>query len=224
MLNLGDIEIYLGDRKNMIKHVVFDFDGTIADTTPLVPELINEVLEHYGKRPLTEDEICRYMKMHWKDAVKAYGIKWREIPKYALTAQKMMQKKINDVNLCENIKEVLSHLSQNYTTNIISLNSCENIKHVIDRHGIKTIGEVFSTKGKPSKKKILKKYLKQYNIEKHEILYIGDELGDIEACKKNNIKVVAVTWGYDSREILSSGNPDYLVDSPFDIANIVAAY
>ncbi len=208
----------------MIKHIVFDFDGTIADTTPLVPEIVNEVLRYFNKPVLTENQLDHYMSIRWKAAVKDLGIKWRELPKYAITAQKMMSKKLDTVSLCENIKELLECLSKNYTTNIISLNSKENIEQVIKNHKIDTIEEVFSTKGKVSKKKILKKYLKEFNIEKHEMLYIGDEIGDIEACKENNIKVVAVTWGYDSKEILSAGNPDHLVDSPLEIANIAAAY
>ncbi|MEX1378158.1 MAG: HAD hydrolase-like protein [Eubacteriales bacterium] len=208
----------------MIKHVVFDFDGTIANTTHLVPQIINEVLAEFNKRTIEPDEMRRYMQMHWKDAVKDYGIRWYELPKYAIEAQRKMHNKLDCIDLCENIKEVLVHLSKNYTTNIVSLNSKENIRKVIQKHNLNTIEEVFSTKGKMTKKRILKKYLKQFNIEKHEMLYIGDELGDIEACKKNNIKVIAVTWGYDSKEKLSAANPDYLVDSPYDIANIVSAY
>ena len=208
----------------MIKHVVFDFDGTIADTTPLIPEIANEVLRHFDKPILTETEFERYRSMGFKYAVKGLGIKWREIPKYAIAAQKIMSSKLNTVSLCDNVKELLEHLSENYTTSIISLNSKENIEQVIKNHNIDTIEKVFSTKGKASKKKVQKKYLKEFNINKHEMLYIGDELGDIKACRKNDIKVIAVTWGYDSRELLSSGNPDYLVDNPLEIANIVAAY
>jgi len=208
----------------MIKHVVFDFDGTIANTLPLVPEIINEVLNRFNRPALSREELSRFMKMHWKDSIKEYGIKWRHLPKYALTAQKVMQGKLDDIALFENIKELIEHLSENYTTNIISLNSTENIRYVIDKHNIGTIENVFSTRGKVTKKKILKKYMKQFNIKKHEMLYVGDELGDIEACKKHDIQVVAVTWGFDTRETLSSGNPDYIVDSPSDIAKIVAAY
>ena len=208
----------------MIKHVVFDFDGTIANTTPLVPEIINEVLEYFNKPILTEKELSHYMSIRWKKATKDLGIKWHHLPKYALTAQRMMNKKLDNVDLFENIKEVIEHLSENYTTNIISLNSKDNIEQVIKNHNISSIEKVFSTKGKVNKKKVLKKYLKEFNIKKHELLYVGDELGDIEACKKNDIKVIAVTWGYDSKEILSSGNPDYLVDSPLEISRIVAAY
>lgn len=208
----------------MIKHVVFDFDGTIANTTPLIPEIINEVLTQFNKPILSQDDLSRFMNMHWKDAVKEYGIKWRHLPKYALSAQKIMQNKLDDVALFDNMKELIEHLSEKYTTNIISLNSKENIEYVIDKHNINSIENVFSTRGKITKKKILKKYMKQFNIKKHEMLYIGDELGDIEACKKHDIKVVAVTWGIDNRETLSSANPDYIADSPSDIAGIVAAY
>lgn len=208
----------------MIKHVVFDFDGTIANTTPLIPEIINEVLARFNKPILSQEDFSYFMNMHWKDAVKEYGIKWRHLPKYALTAQKVMQNKLDDIALFENMKELIAHLSEKYTTNIISLNSKENIEYVIEKHNIDSIGNVFSTRGKITKKKILKKYMKQFNIKEHEMLYIGDELGDIEACKEHDIKVVAVTWGYDNREVLSSGNPDYIADSPSDIAGIVAAY
>ena len=208
----------------MIKHVVFDFDGTIANTTHLVPQIINEVLTEFNKRPIAPDEMSRYLTMHWKDAVKDYGLRWYELPKYAIAAQKKMHNKLDCIDLCENMKEVLLNLSEKYTTNIISLNSKENISKVINKYNLHTIEEVFSTKGKMTKKKILKKYLKQFNIERHEMLYIGDELSDIEACKKNNIKVIAVTWGYDSKEKLLAAGPDYLVDSPYDIPQIVSAY
>ena len=208
----------------MIKHVVFDFDGTIADTSPLIPSIIHELLEQFEKPKLSDDEIVKLMELPWKNAAKAYGIKMREVPKFALAAQKIMHTKLNEVDLHDNMKEVLTDLSDNYTTNIVSLNSKENIKKVIKNHNIHTIGKVYSTKGKTSKRKILKKYMKKFDISNHEILYVGDELGDIKACKKNNIKVIAVTWGYDSKEILKSGNPDYIVDSALDIAAIAAGY
>lgn len=208
----------------MLKHVVFDFDGTIADTKQLLPELINEVLEHFNMPIISDDDMERFTAMQWKDAVKEYGLKLYELPKLALMAQQKMKNKLHRVDLCKNMKEVLDNLSKEYTTNIISLNSKENIEHVINNHNIKTIGEIFSTKGKMTKDKVLKKYMEQYNIKTHEMLYVGDELGDIEACKQNNIKIVAVTWGVDSKEILSSGNPDHLVDCPYEIPNIAAAY
>lgn len=208
----------------MIKHVVFDFDGTIANTASLVPEVVNEVLEYFKKPCLSDDELSHFMSMGWREAIKEYGLKWYDLPKYALAAQQAMHKKLDTVNLYEDIKEVLMQLSEEFTTNIISLNSTENIRHVIDKHDLPCIMEVFSAKGRLTKQKLLKKYLKQFNIENNEILYIGDELGDIIACKKNDIKVIAVTWGYDSKEMLSSGNPDFLVDSPLDIAEIIEAY
>ncbi|MBN2879338.1 MAG: HAD-IA family hydrolase [Clostridia bacterium] len=208
----------------MIKHVIFDFDGTIADTVGFIPEVINEVLVHFNKPLLTEEEICCLTSLRIRKAAKKCGIKWRELPKYALTAQKIMHGKLDRVELIANIKDVLESLAADYTTNIISLNSKDNIKKVITRHDINTIDNIFSTRGKLTKKKILKKYLKMYGVKEHEVIYVGDELGDILACRKNNIKVIAVTWGFDSRETLSAAKPDHIVDSPYDIPAIAAAY
>lgn len=55
------------------------------------------------------------MKVHWKEAVTSNDIKLRQLPKYVLTAQKLMQKKSSEVDLCQNIKEVLYSLSKNYS-------------------------------------------------------------------------------------------------------------
>ena len=39
---------------------------------------------------------------------------------------------------------------------------------------------------------------------------------DVEGSKKANIKVLAVTWGFDSEENLKASIPDYLVRTPKD--------
>ena len=46
-----------------------------------------------------------------------------------------------------------------------------------------------------------------------ETLYIGDEVRDIDACRKTGIRIISVTWGFNSKEALCRKNPDFLVDS-----------
>ena len=58
-------------------------------------------------------------------------------------------------------------------------------------------------------------------INPHEVIYVGDEERDIIASKKARIKNIAVTWGFNSKEKLSREKPDYIVDSPMQIIEIV---
>ena len=41
------------------------------------------------------------------------------------------------------------------------------------------------------------------------------------ACKKCKISIIAVTWGFDSKELLESKNPDYLADTPEKLLEII---
>jgi phosphoglycolate phosphatase len=59
-------------------------------------------------------------------------------------------------------------------------------------------------------------------MQKNDVVYIGDEYRDILACKKSKIKIISVTWGFDSRDLLVSGNPDFIVDSPVELLNVIA--
>ncbi|MNF15821.1 Pyrophosphatase PpaX [compost metagenome] len=51
---------------------------------------------------------------------------------------------------------------------------------------------------------------------------MGDELRDVQACKRIGVKVAAVTWGYDSVKLLTEAEPDYLCEAPVDILGLIA--
>jgi phosphoglycolate phosphatase-like HAD superfamily hydrolase len=55
-------------------------------------------------------------------------------------------------------------------------------------------------------------------------MYIGDETRDISAAKKINIKMIAVAWGFNSFSVLNQYHPDFLVDHPRDVLNIIAQW
>ena len=50
---------------------------------------------------------------------------------------------------------------------------------------------------------------------------MGDETRDVEAAKKANIKVVAVTWGFNSPEALAKENPDFLINHPSELLEVI---
>ena len=63
-------------------------------------------------------------------------------------------------------------------------------------------------------------FIEQNNL-KDDVVYIGDEERDIAACKKCKISIIAVTWGFDSKELLEKNNPHYLADTPKELLEII---
>jgi phosphoglycolate phosphatase-like HAD superfamily hydrolase len=45
-------------------------------------------------------------------------------------------------------------------------------------------------------------------------VYVGDEVRDIVAARKAGVDVAAVSWGYNTREVLAKHEPDYLIERP----------
>ncbi len=71
------------------------------------------------------------------------------------------------------------------------------------------------------KRRTLNKVIKQHNLKKDDILYVGDEVRDIEASRGVGIAVASVTWGYNSRKVLQAYGPDYLIDQPQELLHIL---
>jgi phosphoglycolate phosphatase len=71
------------------------------------------------------------------------------------------------------------------------------------------------------KDKIIRSILKKRKLKSDEVLYVGDEVRDIEACRKLGIKIAAVTWGFSSKELLEKNKPDFLIDRAEEILKLV---
>jgi phosphoglycolate phosphatase len=88
---------------------------------------------------------------------------------------------------------------------------------------IDSITKIYCKASLFGKDKLITKFLKKYNLNASEILYVGDETRDIVACQKVGVKIAWVEWGYDTKEAAAAVNPDYLAASPRDILSVFRA-
>lgn len=206
----------------MIKHIVFDFDGTIADSADLTLQIVNELTEKYHYKKFTIDELRKFSNIPVKERFKLIGVPLYKIPKMSMESLARYRHLIISLKTFDGIKNLLMDLKNDgLCLSIISSNSVENIKNFLQKNEIEVFDNVISAKNLFGKHKAIKKYLKQFKLEAHEIIYIGDEIRDIEACKRMAVKIISVIWGFDSIELLKSGCPDYIASNPEDIFEIV---
>lgn len=76
---------------------------------------------------------------------------------------------------------------------------------------------VYSGQNIFGKDKVINRLLKEQEINKALAVYIGDETRDVEAAQKLGMKVIAVTWGFNSKKVLQTLNPDAIVEKPQDL-------
>ena len=149
-------------------------------------------------------------------------IPYLKIPKRVREGQKLMKKNMSAIEPFQpNLKEVLLQIrSKVEVMGIITSNIGKNVKKFIDNEEIDFFDFIISTAILGKEKKI--EYIsKKYKINPCEILYIGDETRDVDACKTAQVSCAAVTWGYNYPEALLRHNPDYVINDLEEILQIL---
>jgi phosphoglycolate phosphatase len=196
----------------MIKYIVFDFDGTLADTFETMKEIAKD---EFGGISDKDFELLRDEGI--KELMKRKNIHIWELPKMVLRYTSKMKNKEN-IKIFPEVLELLKILSKSYKLGIVSSNSEENIIQSLKKHNVQSLFDfIFPQSSIFGKDKVLKKMCKKYQINSSEVIYVGDEDRDIIAAKKNKIKNIAVTWGYNSEKKLKKVYPDVIVNSPKEI-------
>jgi hypothetical protein len=71
------------------------------------------------------------------------------------------------------------------------------------------------------KDRSIRKFLSRFCVDKGGLIYVGDELRDIEACRLAGVRIVAVTWGFDPAPLIESGKPDFIATTPGDVLHTI---
>ena len=71
------------------------------------------------------------------------------------------------------------------------------------------------------KREKIKDIILQNNFSLENTIYVGDMIHDIEAAKTVGIRIIAVTYGYDSEDKIKKAKPDFVIDKPEEIMEII---
>ncbi|KKP24836.1 MAG: Haloacid dehalogenase superfamily, subfamily IA, variant 3 [candidate division TM6 bacterium GW2011_GWF2_28_16] len=220
--------IKVEEKGKNISTIIFDFDGTIADTLPLCIKCINTFAKEYNYAPSNNIEYFRNKTL--EDVIKNdLKLHFYQLPSYGEKLKKMISEQKESIKVFVAINDLITELSKNYKIGIITSNNQEVVETVLEKSNIKNISFIFSSNDHSTIKKIIygksgviTSFLKKNNLNQDQVLYIGDEVRDIQACRKAGVKMAAVTWGYNSKELLEKEKPDYLVDKPLEILKILS--
>jgi phosphoglycolate phosphatase len=196
----------------MIKYVVFDFDGTLADTFEVTKRIVEKRVG-----AISADDIELLRNEGAKKALKKKNIPLWKVPAMALEVTSSLRKE-KDIKIFPKVPELLKVISKSYKLGIVSSNCSENIEDILKKHELAGLFRfIYSQSSIFGKHFVLQKMLVKYNIKPFEAVYVGDEDRDIIAAKKAGIKSIAVTWGYNSQKRLKTVGPDHIVGSPGQI-------
>ncbi len=207
---------------NIKNTVIFDFDGTLADTFTYILLVFKELAEEYDINIEGVDvEAMRSLSV--LQLLKYFHIPLYKLPFIVLEGQKRMKRYAPKIKPIKGIPEVLKELKKrNYRMGILTSNSVENVDEFLKRYKLDSYFDfLLSQNNLFGKDRSLRSIMKKYKIVKDEAMYVGDEIRDLDACHTIDIDVIAVGWGFNTPAILKTLKPTFLADKPEDLLAIL---
>jgi phosphoglycolate phosphatase-like HAD superfamily hydrolase len=204
-------------------YIIFDFDGTIADTIDLAINIFNGISYEYDCKPVSEGDRELLRKSRSSDLLKEYGISDLKLVRILLRMRKEMSNPAHELKPVIKIPDSLKTIKgQGFNLGILTSNSVNTVRAFLACNGLSDmIDFIYSGKSLFGKDKVLERLLDKEKIPRGNVIYIGDETRDIEASRKAGVPVIAVTWGLNHRDVLSALDPDQIADTPDDILRCV---
>lgn len=204
-----------------MKGVIFDFDGTIADSLAAVIKVVQQINNNYD--PLSPEEEKALQNRGLLDVALAMGMPWYKIPYFVIWGRAIFRHHVGSVKPHEGMDKVIRTLhKKGVPIYVVSSNKEENVRDFLREYDLEqyftgVVGSAFIL----NKAGTYRKLLQREGLEAKDIWCIGDERVDIRSAHKIGAPIIAVTWGYNSRESLKHMKPEHLVKEADKIIDIL---
>ncbi len=215
----------------MVKGIIFDLDGTLIDTIEGLANSVNAAMEFYSfpkhsvqkYRTFVGNGIGKLVERALPEDKKHLKIEAREI------FEKHYEKTMLDIlPVYDGIWSLIDYCKEHSIKMAVNTNKLDRfakpmIKKVFGDVFVETIGEVEHFKRKPSPDGG-NYLLEKMGIAREECVYIGDSQVDIQTAKNLNMKSISVTWGFATVDVLNENEPENMVDTPYEIIDLIETW
>ena len=208
--------------------VLFDFDGTIADTGRGIFSSIQYAVEQLGFEPLDNATLRRFIGPPIYDSFKRELDLDDEKSDFAVKKyrEKYAESGIYELDLYDGILPLMKSLKENGIK--IGIASSKPQNFVIRLVDYLEIGDMIDFISAPSaddtpqsKASLINNAAEALNISKDKIIMVGDRYFDIDGANDAGVRSIGVTFGYGSEEELKKSGATYITGCAEEIAEII---
>ena len=202
-----------------LKIIAFDYDGVIVDSFDHNIEIVNKTLTQLGHQRLaTADDLCNLKKMTFTQLGLDLGVDPKLVNELELKTAQELINATGRVDCFPGMVDFFVNISKYHKLAIISNTTSEAIITLLTEKGIiDCFATIYGGDHPGSKAEKLEDLSFKLKTHTSEICMVGDALSDIQAGKDAGTRTMAVTWGFQSEELLATLQPDHIVRSIKDM-------
>lgn len=198
--------------------VIFDFDGTLADSFPWFLRVLDDAARRYRFRPVEAGELERLRGLGAREVMRHLRVAPWKVPMIASYMRRRLAEDAASPALFPGIDEVLRELAASGATlAVVTSNSEANVRRVLGSENAARFRAFECGASILGKAKRFRRVLRRTGIPAHQALCVGDEIRDAEAARVSGIPFSAVLWGYTSEAALRDQCPAHLFRTPGEI-------
>ena len=210
-----------------VKTVIFDFDGTLADTCRGIFRCALEALHAYGYDETDGERLRAFIGPPLFDSFLKYCND--EETARAMVAEYRKHYRaggIFECDLYDGVLQMLAELEENgIEMAVASSKPAEFIKRILSHFEIEKYfsfvsGPVIGER-EPSKAELIESALKMLGAEKSRAVMVGDRMFDIDGAKQAGVRSIGVLYGFGSEEEIISHGADAICCSVDELTELI---
>lgn len=198
--------------------IIFDFDGTLADSFPWFIGTVNDVAREMRFKAFDLSEMDALRRMSSRELLAMTGLRPWRLPAVVKRMRHRMASRIHDVAVFDGVPELIADLkASGVAVAVVTSNSEANVRAVLGPELSGRIDHFECGASLFGKARLMKRVLAHVGVPAERSICVGDETRDVEAARKAGVHFVGVGWGYAAPELLAAWTGEDTLATPADL-------
>lgn len=214
----------------MFNHILFDFDGTIMDTSPGIYDSFDRVIAHY-KLDFPRSQYQRMIGPPLRESFRTIlGIPQDEIQNATKVYRDYYTVEgMYNTNVYPGVVQLIEKLRKSGKKIYTATSKPEILtKQILEKKGLIDLfdfvgGSDMEEKGRVEKKDVVKYVLETQSLSdnKDNCILIGDRNFDVNGAHEAGIKCAGILWGFGNRQEFLECGADWILETPEDVEKFI---
>jgi phosphoglycolate phosphatase len=202
--------------------LIFDFDGTLADSFPFFLEVFDTLADRHRFRRLDRSKVDELRGCELPQLMRLIGMPRWKLLAVAMEFRALMEQNIARIGLFDGVRELLrAEAGRGTRLAIVTSNSLTNVRAVLGPDA-RLFTHFECGAALLGKRRRLRHVVQASGVSRERVLCVGDETRDLLAAHAEGLDFAAVGWGYAKPEALLARAPQLMFGSVAEMAALLA--